>query len=321
MIPTLSLHDLCVSYADGDATIEVVRGVSVAIAPSECLGVVGESGSGKTQVFLAAMGLLPGNAKAGGSVLFEGAEILGSDTRNLNRIRGSKLAMIFQDPMTSLTPHLRIGTQLAEVLVCHAGMSWDEARSQARRMLECVGVPEGARRLNQYPHELSGGMRQRVMIAMSLMCEPKLLIADEPTTALDVTVQAQIIELLRAMRAQFGMALALISHDLSVIASLADKILVMYAGSVVEYAGVQDLLRQPRHPYTAELLRCIPRLSGPRLSRLPSLAGQPPSPGERTDACPFAPRCGRAQERCRTERPRLQGPPANQVACHFPLSA
>jgi oligopeptide transport system ATP-binding protein len=321
MIPTLSLHDLCVSYADRDSTVAVVRGVSLAIAPSECLGVVGESGSGKTQVFMAAMGLLAGNARTSGSVLFEGTELLGADSHNLNRIRGSKLSMIFQDPMTSLTPHLRIGTQLAEVMVCHAGMSWYDAWSVARRMLDCVGVAEAARRLNQYPHELSGGMRQRVMIAMSLMCEPRLLIADEPTTALDVTVQAQIIELLRAMRAQFGMALALISHDLSVVASLADKILVMYAGSVVEYTGVQDLLRQPRHPYTAELLKCIPRLSGPHLARLPSLAGQPPGLSERTDACAFAPRCSRAQERCRTERPRLQGSPVNQVACHFPLSA
>jgi oligopeptide transport system ATP-binding protein len=321
MTPILSLHDLRIAYPDRDAAIEVVRGVSLAIAPSETLGVVGESGSGKTQVFMAAMGLLAGDAKISGSVLFEGNELLGSDARTLNRFRGSKLSMIFQDPMTSLTPHLAIGTQLAEVMVCHAGTPWSEAWSAARRMLECVGVPESARRLRQFPHELSGGMRQRVMIAMSLMCEPKLLIADEPTTALDVTVQAQIIELLRAMRAKFGMALALISHDLGVVASLADKILVMYAGGVVEYAGVADLLRRPRHPYTAELLKCIPRLSGPRLARLPSLAGQPPNSTEPSDACAFAPRCGRAQERCRTQRPQLQGPPEALVACHFPLSA
>ncbi len=321
MMPTLSLHELCVSYADRDATTEAVRGVSLAIAPSECLGVVGESGSGKTQVFMAAMGLLAGNAKVGGSVLFEGNELLAADPRTLNRFRGSKLAMIFQDPMTSLTPHLRIGTQLAEVMVCHAGMSWRDAWSYAGRMLERVRVPEAQRRLNQYPHELSGGMRQRVMIAMSLLCEPSLLIADEPTTALDVTVQAQIIGLLRAMRADFGMALALISHDLGVIAGLADNILVMYAGSVVEYAAAQELLRRPRHPYTAELLKCIPTLSGPRLARLPSLAGYPPAPGELSDGCPFAPRCSRAAERCRAERPQLQGPLLSQVACHFPLSA
>jgi oligopeptide transport system ATP-binding protein len=321
MTALLSLHDLRISYRDRDAVTEVVRGVSLAIAPSECLGVVGESGSGKTQVFMAAMGLLAGNAQISGSILFEGNELLGSDARTLNRFRGSKLSMIFQDPMTSLTPHLSIGTQLAEVMVCHVGTPWSEAWSAAQRMLECVGVPESARRLQQFPHELSGGMRQRVMIAMSLMCEPKLLIADEPTTALDVTVQAQIIELLRAMRAKFGMALALISHDLGVVASLADKILVMYAGSVVEYAGVSDLLRRPRHPYTAELLKCIPRLSGPRLARLPSLAGQPPNLNEPTDACAFAPRCAKAQERCRMQRPQLEGSPEALVACHFPLSA
>jgi oligopeptide transport system ATP-binding protein len=321
MIPTLSVGGLCVSYAGRDATTEVVRGVSLAIAPSECLGVVGESGSGKTQIFMAAMGLLAGNAKVSGSVLFEGNELLGSDADTLNRFRGSKLAMIFQDPMTSLAPHLRIGTQLAEVMVCHKGISWRDARTFAGRMLERVRVPEAQRRLDQYPHELSGGMRQRVMIAMSLLCEPSLLIADEPTTALDVTVQAQIIGLLRVMRADFGMALALISHDLGVVAGLADKILVMYAGSVVEYAEAQALLRRPRHPYTAELLNCIPKLSGPRLARLPSLAGIPPQPGELTDACPFAPRCSRAVERCRTERPQLQGSHTDKVACHFPLSA
>jgi oligopeptide transport system ATP-binding protein len=321
MIPTLSVNELCVSYADRDATTEAVRGVSLAIAPSECLGVVGESGSGKTQVFMAAMGLLAGNAKISGSVLFEGNDLLASGARTLNRFRGSKLAMIFQDPMSSLTPHLRIGTQLAEVLVFHKGLSRRDAWSFAGRMLERVRVPEARRRLIQYPHELSGGMRQRVMIAMSLLCEPSLLIADEPTTALDVTVQAQIIGLLRAMRADFGMALALISHDLGVVAGLADKILVMYAGSVMEYAGAQELLRRPRHPYTAELLKCIPKLSGPRLARLPTLAGNPPQPGEPTDACAFAPRCSRAAERCRTERPQLQGSPGGKVACHFPLSS
>jgi oligopeptide/dipeptide ABC transporter ATP-binding protein len=225
-----------------------------------------------------------------------------------------------------LTPHLRIGAQLAEVLVCRAGKSWSEARIAARRMLERVRVPEPERRLNQYPHELSGGLRQRVLIGMSLLCHPKLVIADEPTTALDVTVQAQILDLLRAMREEVGMALVLISHDLGVVAGLADRILVMYAGRIVESADSAELFRHARHPYTAELLKCIPSLSGPRLERLPTLPGQPPQPGDSLQGCAFAPRCPRAAERCRAERPLLQdaghAPESGngrRVACHFPL--
>jgi oligopeptide/dipeptide ABC transporter ATP-binding protein len=217
---------------------------------------------------------------------------------------------------------LKIGTQLAEVLVCHAGASWSEARVAARRILERVRVPEPERRLSQYPHELSGGLRQRVMIGMSLLCGPQLVIADEPTTALDVTVQAQIMDLLRAMREEVGMALVLISHDLGVVAGLADRILVMYAGRIVESAGSAELFRRARHPYTAALLNCIPSLSGPRLERLPTLPGQPPRPEDVLDGCAFAPRCPRAAERCRVERPLLtnENDGASRVACHFPLS-
>jgi oligopeptide transport system ATP-binding protein len=320
-IPTLSTHELTVRFSHRAGAIEAVDRVSLEIAPAECVGIVGESGSGKTQVFMAAMGLLAGNAKASGSVRFEGSELLAAAPSTLNRVRGSKITMIFQDPMTSLTPHLKIGTQLAEVMVSHLGMPWSDARACAGRMLDRVQVPEAKRRLNQYPHELSGGMRQRVMIAMSLLCEPSLVIADEPTTALDVTVQAQIIELLRAVRGEFGMALALISHDLAVVAGLADRILVMYAGRVVEDGSAQELFRRPRHPYTAELLKCIPSISGPRALRLPTLAGQPPRPGEMLEACPFAPRCPRAVDRCRVERPQLMGPATSQVACHFPLAS
>ena len=333
MRPVLSVDDLTVSFSQPNRSISAVRQVSLAVAARECVAIVGESGSGKTQVFMAAMGLLAGNATAAGSVRFEGDEILGAGPSQLNRIRGSKLTMIFQDPMTSLTPHLKIGTQLAEVLVCHAGKSWSEARSAARRMLERVRVPEPERRLDQYPHELSGGLRQRVMIGMSLLCHPKLVIADEPTTALDVTVQAQIIDLLRAVREEVGMALVLISHDLGVVAGVADRILVMYAGRIVESADSAELFRHARHPYTAALLKCIPSLSGPRLERLPTLPGQPPQPGDFLDGCAFAPRCPRAAERCRVERPLLQGAGnarddanaiddgnASRVACHFPLS-
>src|SRR5450432_1211528 len=320
-LPTLSVDDLSVEYSQRSVNISAVRQVSLAVAGHECVGIVGESGSGKTQVFMAALGLLAGNATARVSVRFGGEEILGADRERLNRIRGSKLSMIFQDPMTSLTPHLKIGAQLAEVLVCHAGKSWSAAWAAAGRMLERVRVTEPKRRLNQYPHELSGGLRQRVMIGMSLLCDPLAVIADEPTTALDVTVQAQIIDLLRAMREEVGMALVLISHDLGVVAGLADRILVMYAGRVVESAAAVELFEHPRHPYTAELLRCIPSLSGRLLERLPTLPGQPPQPGDSLHGCAFAPRCPRALERCRSERPELQGGPGGtEVACHYPLS-
>jgi oligopeptide transport system ATP-binding protein len=319
--PILSIDSLSVTFAKANANIPAVRQVSFAVQSRECVGIVGESGSGKTQVFMAAMGLLAGNSAVDGGVRFEGVDILRAPPSQLNRIRGSKLTMIFQDPMTSLTPHLKIGTQLAEVLVCHAGKSWSESRIAARRMLERVRVPEAARRLHQYPHELSGGLRQRVMIAMSLLCEPTLVIADEPTTALDVTVQSQIIDLLRAMREEVGMALVLISHDLGVVAGLADRILVMYAGRVVERAAAAELFEYPQHPYSAELLKCVPSLSGPLLKRLPTLPGQPPQPGDSLDGCAFAPRCPRAAERCRAERPELRGNAGGtQVACHYPLS-
>jgi oligopeptide transport system ATP-binding protein len=319
--PALDIENLSVHFSNRDGAIAAVREASLAVLPAECVGIVGESGSGKTQTFMAVMGLLSAGACAAGSVRFEGREILGASASELNRVRGSKLTMIFQDPMTSLTPHLKVGIQLAEVLVSHSHISWREAEKAALRALERVQVPEAQRRLRQYPHELSGGMRQRVMIGMSLLCEPSLLIADEPTTALDVTVQAQIIEILRAMRQESRMAIVLISHDLGLVAGLADRIVVMYAGRVVESAGAADILARAVHPYTAELLKCVPDLCRPRLERMPSLAGQAPSAGGAETGCAFAPRCPHAGERCRSERPVLRaiGGAAHQAACHYPL--
>lgn len=321
MSTALEVADLCVSFTQRRARIDAVREVSLSIAQGECVAIVGESGSGKTQLFMAAMGLLPRNASAEGSVLFQGVELLRANRAALNRVRGSKLAMIFQDPMSALTPHLKVGTQLAEVLVRHAGISWRDAWHAATRMLERVHIGEERRRMQQYPHELSGGLRQRVMIAMSLLCAPSLVIADEPTASLDVTVQAQIMELLRSMRSEFGMALALISHDLGLVGGFADHILVMYAGRIIESRPAGHLLNEPRHPYTAELIRCIPRVSGTLPSRMATLPGQPPRPQESPPGCAFAPRCPRAAPRCRTERPVLLTRGAGAAACHFPLDS
>ena len=320
MADVLNIEDLSIEFLKGQR-IAAVREVSLRVTQGECVGIVGESGSGKTQIFMGALGLLPGSARATGSVRFENAEILGAPRAALNRIRGSRLCMVFQDPMSSLTPHLRIATQLAEVLVCHRGMSWRDSEQAALRMLDRVRVPEAKRRLRQYPHQLSGGMRQRVTIAMSLLCEPALMIADEPTTALDVTVQAQIIDLLRTLRHEFGTAFVLISHDLAVVGGLADRILVMYAGRVIESADAAQLMSRPRHPYTAELLRCLPDLSAPPLERMPSLPGQPPDAAHPAAGCEFAPRCRHAVQRCREQRPPLRQLGETQVACHFPVGS
>ncbi len=319
-IPTLATEALEVSYPSRLRTIAAVRGVGLRVAARECVGLVGESGSGKTQLFMAAMGLLARNAQTTGSVRFEGEEILGLAPTALNRIRGSKLTMVFQDPMTSLTPHVKIGVQLAEVLVRHRGALWHAARRAALQMLDRVRVPDRERRMQQYPHELSGGMRQRVMIGMSLLCEPSLLIADEPTSALDVSVQAQIVELLRILRAELGMSIVLISHDLGVVGGLADRIAVMYAGRIVESADARELMLRPRHPYTALLIQCVPNLHAAPQDRMPCLPGHAPSPEEIDRGCAFAPRCARAASRCREERPELRTLDGGaQLACHFPL--
>ena len=321
----LVIDDLRVSFTQRRARIQAVRGVSLTVAQGECLALIGESGSGKTQMFQAVMGLLPENGVSEGRAVFEGLDLLGAGDAVLNQVRGSQMAMIFQDPAQTLTPHLRIGTQLAEVMVQHAGFSWHDALSSAHRMLERVHIDEPSRRLRQYPHELSGGMLQRVAIGMSLMCEPSLLIADEPTASLDVTVQSQIMQLLHTLKGASAMSLVLISHDLALVAGFADRIAVMYAGRIVESGAADAVLSSPSHPYTAELIRCIPRMSGPLPRRMATLTGQPPRPEDTQLGCAFAPRCPRAAARCRVERPQLRasgsGAAADVTACHFPLEA
>ncbi len=318
--PALEIDGLNISYRRAGAEFAVVRQVSLRVGPGECVGIVGESGSGKSQLFMAVMGLLPAGAHVSGSVRFGGLALLSASRAELNELRGGKLTMIFQDPQSALTPHLQIGVQMAEVLVCHAGMRWRAAKAAALAMLRRVHVPDAERRMRQYPHELSGGLRQRVMIGMSLLCEPELVIADEPTTALDATIQAQVIELLRGVRREFRTGIVLISHDLAMVAGLADRIFVMYAGRIVETATAADLFRRPRHPYTAALIRCVPSVAAPAGERLATLPGQPPHPSERIAGCAFAPRCARVLQRCSLEAPALRQVGASvQVACHDPL--
>jgi ABC-type dipeptide/oligopeptide/nickel transport system ATPase component len=256
----LEVDNLSVSFRRGRERIEAVRDVSFALDQGETLGIVGESGSGKSQTVLALLGLTDANGEVRGSARFEGEELIGLPPRALNRIRGRRIAMIFQDPMTSLNPHLRIGTQMAEVLALHKGQTGAIARDRCMEMLERVRISDPARRLNQYPHELSGGMRQRVMIAMSLLCEPALLIADEPTTALDVTVQAEILDLMRELRERFEMAMLLITHDLGVVAGNCDRVLVMQDGRVVESGVAEEIFYAPQQAYTRALLAAVPRL-------------------------------------------------------------
>ena len=259
----LDIRDLAVSFTTPAGEVEAVSELSLAIEPGECVGIVGESGAGKSQAFLAVMGLLASNARVRGSARFDGQELLGRPASELNRVRGSSIGMVFQDPLTSLTPHLRVGDQIAEPLVRHTDASWRDARSRALELLERVHVTDPARRLSQYPHELSGGMRQRVMIAIALACGPKLLIADEPTTALDVTIQAQILALLAELKHEQRMAMVLITHDLGIVAGIADRVAVMQAGRVVELGAVDRVLKHPEHTYTQALLHAVPSMRAP----------------------------------------------------------
>jgi len=314
----LEIRGLTVDFA-GPCPVRAVDGVDLDVGREECVAIVGESGSGKSQLLLACVGLQAANGSAGGSVRFDGRELLGAGDR-ARAVRGRGIGFVFQDAGGSLTPHLRIGDQLAEAAVAAHGASWQSARAAGARMLERVRLPDAARRMSQYPHELSGGMRQRVAIAIALMPGPQLLFADEPTTALDVTVQAEVVTLLATLCRDLGMGLVLVTHDLGVVAALAGRIAVMYAGRIVELADAARFLRQPRHPYGAGLLAAVPTLTtgaGPLLT----IAGAPPRPGTAFTGCRFEPRCGRAQERCRREDPVLAPLDGGAVACHFPVAA
>ncbi len=313
----LTVEALSVRFALHQAEVTAVAGLDFTLDEGETLAVVGESGSGKSQAFLAIMGLLAQNGRAAGRALFGDVDLLALGPRRLDAYRGRDLAMIFQDPMTSLNPTLRVKTQLVEVLVRHRGFAPEAALCEAIDMLERVGIPEAARRANAYPHELSGGMRQRVMIAMALLCRPKLLIADEPTTALDVTVQAQVLDLFKTLRDEFGTALVLISHDLGVVAGLADRVMVMYAGRAIEIGRVDDLFYDPRHPYTLGLLSSTPDIEAPH-RQLKTIEGLPPSLEHLPAGCAFHPRCRFRFEPCFTERPALLSVGDGHArACHF----
>ena len=300
----LEVKDLRVEFKTQDGSVTAVNDLNFSLHAGETLGIVGESGSGKSQTVFSIMGLLAKNGVVSGSAKFEGREILNLPEKELNLIRAEEIAMIFQDPMTSLNPFMKVSEQLMEVLILHKGMSRKAAFEASVQMLEAVKIPEARRRITMYPHEFSGGMRQRVMIAMALLCRPKLLIADEPTTALDVTVQAQIMELLNELKSEFNTSIIMITHDLGVVAGSCDRVLVMYAGRTMEYGTVDEIFYQPSHPYTEGLLRAIPRLDANE-HELPTIPGNPPNLLKLPTGCPYQERCHRVSTRCQSSSPIL----------------
>ena len=323
--PLLSVRDLRTQFFTADGVVKAVDGVSFDLYPGQTLGIVGESGCGKSQTVLSIMRLIPTppGKIVGGEVRFEGQDLLKMKDEQIRRIRGRKIAMIFQDPMTSLNPVLTVNKQISEALQLHLGMDAGQARRRTIELLDLVGIPSAKTRVDDYPHQFSGGMRQRVMIAMALSCNPQLLIADEPTTALDVTIQAQILDLIRNLAREFGTATILITHDLGVVAGMCDDIMVMYAGRVIERANVFDLYADPAHPYSMGLLRSVPRLDEVRKARLIPIEGLPPDLIELPDNCPFNPRCVYAADRCRAETPppldvSREGQVGHEAACWYP---
>jgi len=323
-MPILEVKGLKTQFFTQDGVVKAVDGASFYVNEGETLGIVGESGCGKSVSMLSVMRLIPqppGKIVAG-EVWFDGRDLLKVSDDEIRKVRGNKIAMVFQDPMTSLNPVLTIGRQIGEALELHMNMNREEARKRTAELLKMVGIPLAEDRLNDYPHQFSGGMRQRAMIAMALACNPKVLIADEPTTALDVTIQAQIVELVKHLRDEIGMAIIWITHDLGVVAGLADRVQVMYAGHVVEEAPVKEAYADPRHPYTIGLLGSLPRLDELRPEKLTSIEGLPPDLIDLPPGCPFEPRCAWAIDKCRQERPDL-GPvgPGHRIACWVDVMA
>lgn len=319
--PLLRVKNLTVEFRTVDGTVRAVDAVSFDIWPNETVGLVGESGCGKTVTGLSLLRLIPSppGQIVNGSIELEGLDLLSLDAGDMEKRRGSEIAMIFQEPMTSLNPVFTVGSQITEVLRRHRQLSQRQARELAASLLAKVSIPDAARRLDDYPHQLSGGMRQRVMIAMALSCNPKLLVADEPTTALDVTTQAQVLDQMRELQNEFRMAVVLVTHDLGVVAETCQRALVMYCGSIVEAGRTEQLFSSPRHPYTAGLLASIPRIRAERIAELPVIPGRVPDPGNLPAGCRFASRCSHVQPRCHQERPALRSVNGNAVACHYPL--
>jgi len=320
--PLLEVENLVVEFVTDAGLVRAVDGVSFSINAGETVGLVGESGCGKTVTGLSLLGLVPSppGRVVSGHIRLQGQELLELDDRAMRRIRGSRISMIFQEPMTALNPVFRVGHQMIDVLRRHQNLTRRQARAAAIEMLAKVGIPAPARRINDYPHQLSGGMRQRVMIAMALSCSPQLLVADEPTTALDVTTQAQVLELMNGLQQEFGMAMILITHDLGVVAKSCSEAVVMYSGKVVEQAPVMELFDRPRHPYTSGLLASIPRIRDEKLKQLPVIEGMVPDPLHLPEGCRFAERCDKANQKCRRSQPQLQaiGHEHSKVACYVP---